>query len=90
MHDVPKDKGTRVRFERMVRIAEYHAVHQGWTLDGVTAESLIFRWSDVQDISDDDLRALVNSAGLNTSSGSLTVSNQDAGFVFVNFNFEVL
>ena len=86
---VPVEKGTRIHFEKEIKIADMDALHQVWSWDGVHAESIIFCNEDVQHHSDDEVRDIVvghfkEKIQKNTK---MTLSRSDSGFTFVNFNF---
>ena len=87
--NVPVEKGTRIHFEKETRIGDMDILHQVWSWDGVHAESIIFRNTDVQNFSDEELQGIVEKSFKEKlqKNRKMTISRSDSGFTFVNFNF---
>ena len=56
---VPIEKGTNILFELNATLDDYDVLYQMWSWDGVAAESFIFLSSDIADLTDEELKALV-------------------------------
>jgi len=87
LKSIPKDKGTRIIDQYVLRIGDYEAVKQRWTWEGVLADSLIFVNDDVKALSDDELVTYINTHWDDEIIGSVTIKRSPQGFCFVNFNF---
>jgi len=87
--NVPVEKGTRIHFEKEIRVGEMDTLHQVWSWDGVRAESVVFQNNDVQGLSDDELQNIVREHLKEkiTEDAKMTMSRSESGFTFVNFNF---
>ena len=52
---VPVDSDTKITSAQEVRIVNLAALHQHWSWEQITAESIIFHAEDVKDLTDDKL-----------------------------------
>lgn len=84
---VPVEDDTYILTETAITADRYDALHQTWRWDGIDAESLIFLTADVAGLSEEDLKELLYSTGLADASPSITISQIDEGYTFINFNF---
>jgi len=86
--DVPKEKDTRIIEQQEIVINSIPALLQHWEWDGIIADSLIFKSSDVVDlINDEDLLGFINKYSDIKIVGSKTFKRNSSGYCFVNFNF---
>jgi len=84
---VPVDEGTTIIYQHEARLGDYDVLHQMWSWDGVTAESIIFDSADVSALKDDELEREVRKSPVLKQDSSITLTRTEA-FTFVNFNFE--
>lgn len=87
MKDIPIDDGTTVLSQQSMTLGHLDAVIQTWLLDGIKATSCIFSRDDVENLDDEQLKEVVNKAGL-LEPGSLITFSRTGDFTFVNFNFD--
>lgn len=85
---VPVDEGTKIIYQHEARLGDYDVLHQMWSWDGVTAESIIFDSGDVSELSDNALEGEVRKSPIVKNDSSITLTRAESGFTFVNFNFE--
>ena len=85
---VPVDEGTKIIYQHEARLGDYDVLHQMWSWDGVTAESLIFASDDISALKDDELEREVRKLPVLKEDSSITLTRTTSGFTFVNFNFE--
>ena len=86
--NVSADKDTRVNFRHEAKFGKYDVLYEMWTWEGISAESLIFANEDVSDLTDEELEQEVRKSPLVKKASAVTIKRQEAGFTFVNFNFE--
>ena len=86
-NNVTVESDTKILFQEEVKFGEHDALYQKWVWDGITAESLIFISEDVSHMDDETLKEKVLKSTLATAESSVTLSRNDTGYVFVNFNF---
>jgi hypothetical protein len=84
---VPVEDDTYILTETAITVDGYDALHQTWRWDGIDAASLIFLTADVAGLSEEDLKRLLYATGLANEAPSITISQTDEGYTFVNFNF---
>lgn len=87
MKDIPVDEGTTILSQQRMTIGHLDAVIQTWLLDGIKATSCIFSSNDVKELDDEQLKEVLNNAGL-LKPGSLITLSREGNFSFVNFNFD--
>jgi len=87
--DVPLDADTCIIQQKPIRVGEYDALMQAWNWDGISAVSLIFVSTDVEELSDEELTALARLSALPEAGTSFTLSRGMQGYTFVNFNFSL-
>jgi len=87
-NNVPKDDDTKILFESVVKFDKNDVLYQKWYFDGIYAQSIIFKSSDIALMNDEDLKKHVASSEIVENKNRLTISRKD-GFTFVNFDFEV-
>jgi len=85
--NVPVEEDTNIIFSLEAQFGNYEILYQKWSWEGVTAESLIFDSRDVADLTDEELIAEVKTSPLLKEESKVTLTRNDSGFVFVNFNF---
>ena len=84
------ESDTRIHQSYVRQFGKYEVLYQVWDWDGaVKGESLIFCKEDVTQLSEEDLENLVGVSDLCTRAESITVK-ESHGYVFVNFDFEML
>ncbi len=86
--DVPLDDDTAIIGEREVKLAEYDALYQMWSWNGITAESLIFLSDDMAELSDAEIESLVRQSPFFHEESKMTIERSESGYIFTNFNFE--
>jgi hypothetical protein len=88
LKNVPVEEDTRILFRKEARLGNYDVLYERWSWEGISAESLIFSNDDVSDLTDEDLEQEVRKSPLVKKESAVTIKRLDAGFTFVNFNFE--
>jgi len=87
-NNVPVDKDTRINFRHEAKFGKHDVLYEMWTWEGISAESLIFVSDDVSHLTDEELEHELRKSPLVKKDSALTIKRLDAGFTFVNFNFE--
>ncbi len=83
---VPVEQDTKIIFRREIKLGEYEVLHEKWSWDGISGESIIFLDEDVAHLSEEDIKKEVREL-LNKDS-KMTFKRNKSGFTFVNFNFQ--
>lgn len=86
--DVPVEEDTIIKHSEVISIGGFDSLYQRWVWEGITAESLIFMETDVEDISDQGLVDIVNDAGMLKGDKATTIVRNSNGYTFLNMNFE--
>ena len=86
---VPIDSDTKKLFEQEMKLSEYDVLFQKWIWDGIYGQSIIFESKDVDKLSDDEIKELVKESPIVKEESDVTLMRHEAGFTFVNFNFEM-
>jgi len=86
--DVPVEEDTTIMFRQEARLGKFEVLYEMWSWEGISAESIIFVNNDVADMTDNELEREVRKSPLVKKESEVTVKRLDAGFTFVNFNFE--
>jgi len=86
--NVPVEKDTRILFRIEAKLGGYDVLYERWSWEGISAESLIFVNDDVPDLTDEELEQEVRKSPLVKKESAVTIKRLDAGYTFVNFNFE--
>jgi hypothetical protein len=86
--NVPVEEDTRILFQTEATFGTYNVLYEMWTWEGISAESIIFASDDISDLTDDQLEREVRKSPLVKKGSAVTIKRLDAGFTFVNFNFE--
>jgi hypothetical protein len=86
--DVPVEEDTRIMFRQEARLGKFDVLYEMWSWEGISAESIIFANDDIADMTDNDLEREVRKSPLVKKESEITIKRLDAGFTFVNFNFE--
>ena len=84
--NVPVEDDTKILVSLENKLGERDVLYQKWFWDGITAESLIFVSDEIVYLTDNELKAEVQTSPL-VKSDSITISRSDGGYTFVNFNF---
>lgn len=87
--DIPTDSDTRVWTSKLVEAGGFDAVHELWSWEGIVAESLIFRESDLDGLDDKALEDIVKNSSYCEPASLFTTSRDRSGYALVNFNFVV-
>jgi hypothetical protein len=87
--NLPVEEGTRISFRTEANFGKYEVLYEMWTWEGISAESIIFANDDISDLSDEELEREVRKSPLVKKESAVTIKHLDAGFTFVNFNFEI-
>lgn len=87
--NVPVDEDTIIKEQYEVTLDELNCLYQKWTFDGIAAESIVFKETDVSLLNEDEIKAKVKQSSFAKIGSSMTFSRSGSGFVFVNFNFEI-
>ncbi len=85
---VPVEKDTKILFRQEASLGNIEVLYEMWSWEGISAESLIFANEDVADVTDEALEQEVRKSPLVNEESDMTIKRLDAGFTFVNFNFE--
>ena len=86
---VPVEEDTRIRYRKKVRLGKLEALYEKWCWEGILAESLIFANDDVSRMTDEEIEDEVRKSPLVKNGSEMKIKRSDAGFTFVNFNFEL-
>jgi hypothetical protein len=86
--DVPVEEDTTIMFRQEARLGKFKVLYEMWSWEGISAESIIFVNDDVADMTDNELEQEVRKSPLVKKESEITIKRLDAGFTFVNFNFE--
>ena len=86
--EVPVDDDTSILFRKEAKLGKYQVLYERWSWEGISAESFIFESVDISDLTDDELEQEVRKSPLVKKDSALTIKRLNAGFTFVNFNFE--
>lgn len=87
--NVPVEDDTNIISQEVIDFDGYSVLHQKWSWEGVSAESLIFSNDDISSITIEDLETKIRKSPMLMSESSVTVKESDAGFTFFNFNFDM-
>ena len=85
---VPADEDTKILFRLEAKLGEFDILYEKWSFEGVTAESFIFANDDVSGMTDEEIEQKVRQSPLVKEGSEILIKRLDAGFTFVNFNFE--
>ncbi len=86
--NVPVEKETTIIFELAAKLDDYDILHQKWSFDGIYAQSIIFVSSDIEHLSDEELKTFVVKSEIISNKTSITLSRKK-DFTFVNFDFRI-
>ncbi len=82
---LPEREGVTVIFEQETTVGGLDAFHQKWYDGGAAGDSLLFAESDVAQISDAELEAVVRSSSM-TTADALVSLERNGGFLRADFN----
>lgn len=85
---VPMEDDTTVLSQEKIRFGDLEALHQKWSWDGVTAESLIFLSADLAGLETSAVIDRVRTFASLEEETEVTVKCTDCGHTFVNFNVD--
>ena len=86
-HDIPCEVDTKIKFQSEVKIGDIDAVHQMWSWDEITAESLIFVKGEIASINIDELQSQIKISYPQALNSSMT-TQESGDYFFINFNFQ--
>lgn len=86
---VPVEEDTRIRYRKEVRLGKFDVLYEKWCWEGILAESIIFANDDVSGLTDEEIEHEVRKSPL-VKNGSEILLKRSAGFIFANFNFELM
>ncbi len=86
--NVPIEEDTKLLFSNEFKFDGRDVLYQMWSWDGIQGESLIFLTEDVKDLTEDQIKEMVKESPLVKKKDSITYSQGDSGYTFLNFNFE--
>ena len=85
--NVPTDEDTVINLNNVIDIDGVEVLHQKWCWDGINAESFILSAQDAAPLGREKILQLAIQSGLIEDIHKITYTEDDSGFVFVNFNF---
>jgi hypothetical protein len=85
---VPVEEDTRILSRREAKLGRFEVLHEKWNWEGIVAESFIFANDDVAGMTEEEIEQEVRKSPLVKKESQVLVKRLDAGFTFVNFNFE--
>ena len=83
---LPQDPGRTILSQRETRLEDIEALHQHWSWDGITAESLVFRSEDVAHLADEEIVRRLASHPAYRPGSEVSLTRLDSGYTFANFN----
>jgi hypothetical protein len=83
---LPQDPGRTILSQREARLGDIEALHQHWSWDGITAESLVFRSEDVAHLADEEIARRLASHPAYRPGSEVSPTRLDSGYTFANFN----
>ena len=86
---VPVESDTVIRLQIEAKWGEYDVLYQKWRWDEIDAESLVFVDEDIANLGDDQIEMELRASPLLKKNSRITIKRSEAGFTFVNFNFEI-
>ncbi len=85
--NIPVEKDTKIIISSPMKLGESDIVYQKWSWEGITAESIIFISSDVENVGDAELKYDIYNSPIVHKDSEVTISRGDE-YTFVNFNFK--
>lgn len=89
-HFIPRDPETTILEEALYALQGCDVLHQVWIWDGMRAESLVFRTSDLAELTECEMRRVLHQSGLLAVSEPITYATSTNGFTFISYNFQEL
>lgn len=86
-NDVPIETDTTIILQLETQIEGLDVLYQKWIWEKIDAESLIFAEVDLNGMDNQSLKQLVRTSPLVKEDSQMTVTRDESGFAFVNFNF---
>ena len=84
----PKEEDTNILLENLVEFGDFPALMELWSLDGITASTVIFLKEDVNELKKDEIIDLVFSK-IKQEKDPQTTYKEEGEYIFVNFGFKV-
>ena len=84
---VPVEQDARILSPREAKLGKFDVHHEKWDWEGILAESFIFANDDISGMTDEEIEQEVRKSPL-VEKAQILIKRLDAGFTFVNFNFE--
>ena len=85
---VPVEADTTIHQQDTTSIRDYDARWEQWDWDGVKAETLAFLETQLAGLDDQALKAMVRADERFATAGPITITRDNNGYAFVNFNFQ--
>ena len=82
--DVPVDTDTKILHEELLIIKGIQVLKQDWYWEGIKASSLILRNNDAEQLTDEELKKLVDK-----DEDKTTLKRSDR-YTFVNYGFKII
>ena len=86
---VPVEEDTKILFRLEARLGKFDVLYEKWSWEGILAESIIFADDDISGTTDEEIEQEVRKSPLVKKESEMKIKRSDAGFTFVNFNFEL-
>ena len=86
---VPVEEDTKILFRLEAKLGKFDILYEQWNWEGILAESIIFANDDVSGFTDEEIEMEVRKSPLVKNGSEMKIKRSDAGFTFVNFNFEL-
>ena len=86
---VPADEGTKILFRLEAKLGKFEVLYEQWYWEGILAESIIFANDDILGMTDEEIVQEVQKSTLVKNGSEMKIRRSDAGFTFVNFNFQL-
>jgi hypothetical protein len=85
---VPVESDTTIFHQEIFTVEDYDARWEQWGWNGIKAETLVFIETQLAGMSDNALKGMVQADPRFTTSGPITLTRDNNGYAFVNFNFQ--
>ena len=86
---VPVEEDTKILFRLEAKLGKFDILYEQWNWEGILAESIIFANDDISGMTDEEIEQEVRKSPLVKNGSEMKIKRSDAGFTFVNFNFEL-
>lgn len=85
--NIPVDPDTNIISRQILILDGIDALHETWSWDGYSGESIVFIDSDIESIQVDDLKKKIIHQFSFDENIPFTIKRNVSGFIFFNFNF---